>query len=107
MKTGIIGLTAIAGIAAFASIAFAAEPGDPTRGFAYASSMCGSCHSVAAEGASPVASATPLRSTSVGTQAPEALANFVNTVHAPIAAPHMKDSQAADIAAYVASLKSK
>ncbi len=107
MRTGIFALTAIAGLAAFASLAFAAEPGDPMRGSAYAGSMCGSCHSVAAEGASPVASAPPLRSTSVGSQEPEALAHFINTVHPPIAAPHMKDSQAADIVAYVATLKSK
>lgn len=107
MKTGMFALTAMAGLAALASTAFAAEPGDPTRGFAYATTMCGACHSTSTEGPSALANATPLRDTTVGGQQAEELAVFINTKHAPIAAPHMKDAQAADIVAYVATLKAK
>jgi len=106
MQTGIKTVAALLGLAAtLPQIAMAAEPGDPTRGFAYASSLCGSCHSVAAEGASTVAAAPPLRDAVVADQDGEALARFFNSAHPPAGTTILKDTQAADIIAYVASLR--
>lgn len=108
MKTGIRSILAIVGLAAaLPSAAWAADPGDPGRGHAYAMSICGSCHSVEAEGASPVTAAPPLRDTAVGSQDGAEVAKFYNTAHPPAGVSVLKDTQGADIAAWIATLGKK
>lgn len=89
-------------VAAAAAPCWAGE-GDASRGSAYATAMCGSCHSVTADkAASPNAEAPPFRETKLSSA--EELVKFFNTTH-PNTSRLLKDAQAEDIFSYIATLK--
>lgn len=89
-------------MAAAAAPVWAGE-GDTSRGAAYATAMCASCHSVTAgKEASPNAAAPPLRDAHITSG--EALATFFNTTH-PNTGRLLKDTQADDIFSLIQSLK--
>lgn len=95
-------LLATAVMAAAAAPSWAGE-GDTSRGAAYATAMCASCHSVTAgKETSPNPEAPPLRDTSISSG--EALAKFFNTTH-PSTGRLLKDTQADDIFSLIESLK--
>lgn len=80
-----------------------AGEGDASRGAAYASAMCASCHSVSADKtASPNGEAPPFRDTKLASG--EALAKFFNSTH-PSTSRILKDTQADDLVSYIETLK--
>jgi mono/diheme cytochrome c family protein len=90
-------------VAAAATAPCWAGEGDASRGSAYATAMCASCHSVTADKtASPNTEAPPFRDTKLSSA--EALAKFFNTTH-PNTSRLLKDAQAEDIFSYIATLK--
>lgn len=83
-----------------------ADNGDAIRGKAYATSMCGGCHAIAADAtSSPNPAAKPLREIALPDATGEGFAKWMNTQHPPAHSSLLKPGQAADIAAFIATLK--
>ena len=83
--------------------------GDVQRGTAYAVAMCSTCHATSADEApSPNPAAKPFRQVNLadlptsGSES-ESLLKWFNTAH-PNTSRILKDTQAEDIAAYIATL---
>jgi len=96
-------------VAAFSSLASAAEPGDVGRGRAYAEAVCAQCHAVAPhQTLSPVREATPF---AVVARVPgmndRALAVFLQTPHADMPNLVVVGQNRDDLIAYITSLRDK
>lgn len=99
------GFVAMAAAASLCAPAFA-DGGDPFRGKAYAGSMCASCHAISADdAASPVPAATPFRAMKLEHPTAEAFTAWMNTQHPVTHAGILKERQAEDIWALIASLR--